>query len=118
MATVPYNRETMHVITSYSIHYTKLYENWVPDGPLVLGHEPGGVIVEVGSKVTNLKVGDRVAIEPGVPCGECEECRKGLYNLCKSVKFMAIPKEKDGVFSEYCAHDASMCFKLPENVFV
>ncbi len=90
--------------------------NWVPDGPLVLGHEPSGVIVEAGSMVTDLKVGDRVAIEPGVPCGECEECRKGLYNLCKSVKFMAIPKEKDGVFSEYCAHDASMCFKLPENV--
>lgn len=90
--------------------------NWVPDGPLVLGHEPGGVVVEVGEGVEGFQVGDRVAIEPGVPCGECEECRKGLYNLCTHVKFMAIPKEKDGVFAEYCTHSASMCFHLPDNV--
>ncbi len=90
--------------------------NWVPDGSLVLGHEPGGVVVEVGSEVKGFKIGDKVALEPGVPCGQCEDCRKGHYNLCKDVKFMAIPKEKDGVFSEYCAHSASMCFKLPDNV--
>lgn len=90
--------------------------NWVPEGPLVLGHEPGGVVVEVGPEVAGFKPGDRVAIEPGVPCGKCEDCLKGHYNLCKNVKFMAIPNEKDGVFSEYCTHSASMCFKLPENV--
>lgn len=90
--------------------------NWCPDGPLVLGHEPGGVVVEVGAGVENLKAGDKVAIEPQVPCGECEECRNGRYNLCSHVKFMAIPHEKDGVFSEYCTHAASMCYKLPENV--
>lgn len=90
--------------------------NWVPDGPLVLGHEPGGVVTAIGEGVSGFTVGDRVAIEPGVPCGECDDCRIGHYNLCKGVKFMAIPKEKDGVFSEYCTHAASMCFKLPENV--
>lgn len=90
--------------------------NWVPDGPLVLGHEPAGVVAEIGSCVEGFEVGDRVALEPGVPCGECEECRKGLYNLCANVEFMAIPNEKDGVFSEYTAHAASMCFKLPDNV--
>lgn len=90
--------------------------NWVPEGPLVLGHEPGGVVTAVGEGADGFVVGDRVAIEPGVPCGECEDCRKGHYNLCQHVKFMAIPKEKDGVFSEYCTHNASMCFKLPENV--
>lgn len=90
--------------------------NWVPEGPLVLGHEPGGVVAEVGPGVEGFEVGDKVALEPGVPCGQCEECRKGLYNLCQHVKFMAIPNEKDGVFSEYCTHAASMCFKLPENV--
>lgn len=90
--------------------------NWVPEGPLILGHEPGGVVTALGEDVVGFEIGDRVAIEPGVPCGECEDCRTGHYNLCKSVRFMAIPKEKDGVFSEYCTHDASMCFKLPENV--
>lgn len=90
--------------------------NWVPDGPLVLGHEPGGVVTGIGEGVEGFAIGDKVAIEPGVPCGECEDCRTGHYNLCKHVKFMAIPEEKDGVFSEYCTHSASMCFKLPENV--
>lgn len=90
--------------------------NWTPEGPLVLGHEPGGLVTGIGEGVDKLKIGDRVAIEPGVPCGECDDCRSGHYNLCKSVKFMAIPKEKDGVFSEYCTHAASMCFKLPQNM--
>lgn len=90
--------------------------NWVPNDPLVLGHEPGGVVVEIGENVTSLKVGDRVALEPGVPCGTCDMCKKGLYNLCPDMSFMAIPNERDGVFSEYCAHPANMCFKLPNNV--
>lgn len=90
--------------------------NWVPDGPLVLGHEPGGVVTALGEGVDGFRVGDRVALEPGVGCGHCEDCLKGHYNLCKEVKFMAIPKEKDGVFAEYCTHAASMTFKLPDNV--
>ena len=53
--------------------------NWVPEEPLILGHEPGGVVVEVGAAVTGFKPGDRVTIEPQVPCGECEDCRKKEY---------------------------------------
>ena len=90
--------------------------NWIVDGPLVLGHESGGTVVEIGKNVKNLKIGDRVALEPGVPCGECEMCKKGLYNLCKDMDFMAIPGQRDGVFLEYYAHPAKMCFKLPDNV--
>lgn len=90
--------------------------NWIPDGPLVLGHEPGGIVAEVGEGVHGLMVGDKVAIEPGVPCGMCEMCRKGFYNLCPDMSFMAIPKEREGVFSEYCVHPANMCYKLPDHV--
>ena len=90
--------------------------NWTLDGPLALGHEPGGVVTAIGEGVTGFEIGDKVSIEPAVPCGECEECRKGLYNLCTNIKMLAIPHERDGVNEEYCVHDASMCYKLPENV--
>lgn len=90
--------------------------NWIPDGPLVLGHESAGVVIGLGEGVTSFQIGDKVAMEPGVPCGQCEWCKKGLYNLCDNISFMAIPKERDGVFLEYCAHPANMCYKLPENV--
>lgn len=90
--------------------------NWELDGPLALGHEPGGVVTEIGEGVKGFAVGDRVSIEPAVPCGECEDCRKGRYNLCKKIEMLAIPNERDGVFAEYCIHKANMCHKLPENV--
>jgi len=69
----------------------------------------------VGEKVTHLKVGDRVALEPGKTCGHCEFCKTGRYNLCPDVIFFATPPV-DGVFQEYVAHEAALCFKLPDNV--
>ena len=70
---------------------------------------------KVGKNVKHLKVGDRVALEPGKTCGHCEYCREGKYNLCPDVVFFATPPV-DGVFQEYVAHEADLCFKLPENV--
>lgn len=104
-------------ICGSDLHY---YESgrigdFVVEPPFVLGHEAGGTVVEVGSNVTNLKAGDRVALEPGKTCGECEFCKTGKYNLCKDVIFFATPPV-DGVFQEYVAHEAGLCFKLPENV--
>ena len=89
--------------------------DFVVEPPFVLGHEAGGTVVEVGAEVKHLKVGDRVAMEPGKTCGECEFCKQGKYNLCKDVIFFATPPV-DGVFQEYVAHEAALCFKLPENV--
>ena len=83
--------------------------------PMSLGHEAAGTIVEVGSEVKTLKVGDRVAIEPGVPCRKCEFCRSGRYNLCADVVFLAAPPY-DGAFAEYLAWPADYLFKLPDNV--
>jgi len=104
-------------ICGSDLHY---FENgrigdYIVEPPFVLGHEAGGTVVEVGGQVTHLKAGDRVALEPGATCGECEFCRTGKYNLCPDVVFFATPPV-DGVFQEYTAHKASLCFKLPENV--
>ena len=104
-------------ICGSDMHYyeTGSIGDYVVEPPFVLGHEPGGTVVEVGSNVTHLKVGDRVALEPGKTCGHCEFCKTGRYNLCPDVIFFATPPV-DGVFQEYVAHEAALCFKLPENV--
>ena len=83
--------------------------------PFILGHECSGTVVELGEGVTTLQIGDRVALEPGVPCGTCEMCRTGKYNLCPDVRFMAAPPY-DGALRSYLAHPANMCFKLPDTM--
>lgn len=89
--------------------------NFIVEGDFVLGHEVAGTVVAVGKDVDNVKVGDRVALEPQITCGECEFCKSGQYNLCYDVIFFATPPV-DGVFQEYVAHKANLCFKLPDNV--
>ena len=89
--------------------------NFIVEPPFVLGHEAGGTVVEVGAGVKDLKVGDRVALEPGKTCGHCEHCKEGKYNLCEDVIFFATPPV-DGVFQEYVAHEAGLCFRLPDNM--
>lgn len=104
-------------ICGSDLHYyeTGAIGDYVVEPPFVLGHEPGGTVVEVGENVKDLKVGDRVALEPGKTCGHCEFCKTGRYNLCPDVVFFATPPV-DGVFQEYVAHEADLCFKLPDNV--
>lgn len=89
--------------------------DYVVEPPFVLGHESAGSVVALGEGVEHLKVGDRVALEPGKTCGECEFCREGAYNLCPDVIFFATPPV-GGVFQEYVAHPEHLCFKLPESV--
>lgn len=104
-------------ICGSDMHYyeTGRIGDYIVEPPFVLGHEPGGTVVEIGRKVKHLHVGDRVALEPGKTCGHCEFCKEGNYNLCSEVVFFATPPI-DGVFQEYVAHEAGLCFKLPENV--
>jgi L-iditol 2-dehydrogenase len=89
--------------------------SYIVNEPLILGHETAGVVAKVGSNVTHLKEGDRVALEPGVPCGCTDFVKRGLYNLCPSIRFFATPPVH-GTFAEYFVHDANYAFKLPDNV--
>lgn len=80
-------------ICGSDVHYFKdgRCGDFVVDGELMLGHEAGGVVEKLGEGVTDLKVGDKVALEPGITCGHCEFCKSGRYNLCPDVVFLATP---------------------------
>jgi len=83
--------------------------------PMVLGHEASGTIVETGSSVTGLAVGDRVCMEPGIPDPESRASRLGLYNLDPAVRFWATPPVH-GVMRPTVVHPAGFTFKLPQTV--
>lgn len=89
--------------------------DFVVESPLVLGHEAAGVVRALGEGVKGLGPGQRVALEPGVPCGRCRTCRSGRYNLCPDVQFLATPPV-DGAFARYLVHDAAFCHPLPDGI--
>lgn len=104
-------------ICGSDVHYLEhgRIGNFIVDGDFILGHECAGEVVELGPGVKYLKVGDRVALEPGITCGHCEFCKGGKYNLCPDVEFLATPPY-DGCLMDYIAFPENMAFKLPDNV--
>jgi L-iditol 2-dehydrogenase len=99
------------------IHYYRhgRIGRFVVEQPMILGHECAGEVVEAGANVKHLRLGDRVALEPGVPCRRCDFCRTGRYNLCPDVVFFATPPV-DGAFCEYVTSPADFAFRLPDSV--
>lgn len=87
-----------------------------PNQEIGLGHECAGTVVGVGAKVKKFKVGDRVNIEPGVPCGKCRYCLEGKYNICPDVDFMATQPNYRGALTNYLCHPESFTYKLPDNM--
>jgi threonine dehydrogenase-like Zn-dependent dehydrogenase len=82
--------------------------------PAIQGHEFGGTIVEIGKGVTDLKVGDRVAVDPILPCHACVACHSGHINACRTLKLLGV--DLAGGFGEYVAVPRGNIFALPENV--
>jgi D-xylulose reductase len=81
-----------------------------------MGHEASGVVHSIGSAVTTLKVGDRVAIEPGRPCRRCNPCKAGCYNLCPSMKFAADPPDSHGTLRKFYEIPEDFCYVLPPDM--
>jgi D-xylulose reductase len=88
---------------------------FVVNEPMILGHEASGTVVETGANVKNLKIGDKVCMEPGIPDYKSVETLKGMYNLDPAVRFWATPPFH-GCLRETVVHPANLTFKLPDNV--
>ncbi|CAH0046906.1 unnamed protein product [Clonostachys solani] len=86
------------------------------EAPLVMGHEASGIVHAVGSEVTTLKPGDRVAIEPGFPCRRCKLCKAGRYNLCRGMKFAADPPSTHGTLTRLFKIPADFAYKIPDSL--
>ncbi len=103
------------------LHYYEHYRNGdiQVKEPLSLGHESAGVVAIIGSQVKGYKVGDRVALEVGLPCGDCGRCREGRYNICQHLRFRSSAKAYphfQGTLQDRINHPASWCHKLPDHV--
>lgn len=88
---------------------------FIVNEPMVLGHEASGTVIAVGKKVKNLKIGDRVCMEPGIPNPNSRATRLGIYNVDPDVVFWATPPIH-GCLTETVIHPALFTFKLPDNV--
>ncbi|EFP58900.1 MULTISPECIES: NAD(P)-dependent alcohol dehydrogenase [Dermacoccus] len=89
--------------------------SYAVDYPMVLGHEGAGVVEAVGEGVDASRIGERVSIEPGVPCRTCAQCLAGAYNLCPDMVFHATPPY-DGSLAECIVHDAAFAHPVPDGV--
>lgn len=87
----------------------------IVQSPHILGHESSGIVLRVHPSTTTLKAGDRVAIEPTIPCFTCQPCLTGRYNGCPNVAFRSTPPIP-GLLRRYIAHPATWCHKIPDTL--
>lgn len=107
---------TVGICGSDAHYYTHGYIGpFVVKAPMVLGHEGAGDVIEVGSEVKSLKVGDRVCMEPGIPSEGARATLEGNYNLDPDIRFWATPPV-DGCLADEVVHPEALTYKLPDNV--
>ncbi len=82
--------------------------------PFTVGHEGAGIVEAVGTAVTRVKPGDQVAIDPAMPCGECDQCRIGRFHTCRNMRFLGTPGQAGGCLSAYIVMPEQSCFLLKE----
>jgi L-iditol 2-dehydrogenase len=81
--------------------------------PFTIGHEGAGTVEKTGINVTRVRPGDRIAIDPALSCGECDQCLSGRENTCRNLLFLGCPGQMEGCLSEYIALPEKCCFPIP-----
>jgi len=84
--------------------------------PFPVGHEGAGIVEKVGAAVNSVRVGDRIAIEPAMPCGACDQCLCGRPHTCRKLRFLGCPGQAEGCLSEYIVMPQKSCLPIPSNM--
>lgn len=105
-------------ICGSDVHYYKTGRigSEVVKYPFIIGHECAGVVKEIGSAVSRVKVGDRVAIDPAIVCHNCDQCRQGRENTCRNLKFLGCPGQISGCLCEYIVMPEDSCFPVGDKL--
>ena len=105
-------------ICGSDIHYFKTGRigDQIISYPFIPGHECTGIVKETGAKVSKISAGDRIAIDPAISCGTCDQCRGGRNHTCRNLKFLGNPAELDGCLQEYIILQEDCCFRLSETI--
>jgi len=100
------------------VHYYKYGKigSQVVQFPFTLGHEGAGQVVSVGKAVKHIKPGQRIAIEPAMPCGKCDQCLSGREHTCRKLKFLGCPGQAEGCLSEYIIMPETSCIPISDNL--
>jgi L-iditol 2-dehydrogenase len=100
------------------VHYYQSGQigNQIVEYPFTVGHEGSGVVEQLGAAVTELKIGDRVAIEPAMPCWKCDQCLVGRPHTCRTLKFLGCPQQAEGCLAEYIVMPEKSCFKMRDTM--
>ncbi|MDR1454914.1 MAG: alcohol dehydrogenase catalytic domain-containing protein [Tannerella sp.] len=103
-------------ICGSDVHYyvTGKIGSQVVQYPFPVGHEGAGYVEKTGVGVPSLRVGDRIAIEPAMPCGACDQCLAGRPHTCRKLRFLGCPGQADGCLSEYIVMPQESCIPIPD----
>ena len=102
------------------IHYyaTGKIGSQVVQYPFAVGHEGAGTVIEIGSAVKSVKVGDEIGIEPAMPCWDCDQCNAGRPHTCRNLKFLGCPGQAEGCLSEYIVMPETSCALLDQGLIL
>ncbi len=88
----------------------------VVEYPFTVGHEGAGTVEKIGPAVKNVKPGDRIAVEPAMPCWKCDQCKADRPHTCRKLRFLGCPKQADGCLSEYIVMPEECCLKIKDSM--